>query len=674
MRWPVLLLVGLICVLSAAEATARPPSWPGTHVWGSASGNAMRAAAPGSVTALRHRAATADLAPCDEVPGALCGRVVVPLDRDRPALATIGIFFAVFPHTSGAAKPDGTIVTTFGGPGASATQEGGEDFASYLLGPLRERRDVVLIDYRGTGLSDAIDCESLQNGSIDNYYADVVECGRQLGSRSDLYGSDDVAADIEAVRAALGLRRFDYFGFSYGAADAQAYAVRHPRRLRSVVLDAPFVFPRFDPWATQAAGSVATIVDRVCRRSDLCRRDIADPVGEVAWLARRLRQAPVDGVARDSLGDPHMVHVDESELVQLLLVDFGLTSQSEISAAARALRAGDAVPLLRLDAETKVSFPPPPPEHFSVGLNSARFCTDQRFQWDPMASPAERARQFEAARAALDRRRFAPFSIDGWVAPAPRGAFLPDPCIGWPAPTHVRPRPVPRGAEAAGVPALVLAGEYDIFLPPSTVRNVREVFPRSTQINVAASEHPTVFNANGECAVTLIQRFLGSGATGDASCARHAPFAFPARGRFPRMSADARPATPASPEDRSTLVDRRLAAMAVATVTDAMRRAFIAGPTDHGRGLRGGFANAAFDDTGLTVDLALDHFVEDLGVTGQGRYDFETGAIDANVALVVPSSFGQVQISGVWFAPGATVLKVDGQIGGRRVVVEVPAA
>ena len=82
------------------------------------------------------------------------------------------------------------------------------------MGRLRERRDVVLIDYRGTGLSDAIDCESLQNGSLDDLYANVAECGGQLGSRSDLYGSDDVAADIEAVRAALGLRRFDYFGFS----------------------------------------------------------------------------------------------------------------------------------------------------------------------------------------------------------------------------------------------------------------------------------------------------------------------------------------------------------------------------------------------------------------------------------------------------------------------------
>ena len=106
-----------------------------------------------------------------------------------------------------------------------------------------------------------------------------------------------------------------------------------------------------------------------------------------------------------------MVHVDESELVQLLLMDFGGSRRRAKSrAAARALRAGDAVPLLRLAAETRVSFPPPPPEHFSAGLNVARFCTDQRFQWDPMASPAERARQFEAARAALDRRRFAPFS------------------------------------------------------------------------------------------------------------------------------------------------------------------------------------------------------------------------------------------------------------------------
>jgi hypothetical protein len=99
----------------------------------------------------------------------------------------------------------------------------------------------------------------------------------------------------------------------------------------------------------------------------------------------------------------------------------------------------------------------------------------------------------------------------------------------------------------------------------------------------------------------------------------------------------------------------------------------IAGPTDHGKGLRGGLVTSTADDAGVSVDLGLARFVEDVGVTGRARYDFQTSTIDANVALVVPGSFGQVQISGVWFGPGATSITIDGQIGGRRVVVAVPA-
>jgi pimeloyl-ACP methyl ester carboxylesterase len=78
--------------------------------------------------------------------------------------------------------------------------------------------------YRGTGLSQAIHCPSLQQPGGEPYEA-VRTCGAQLGSRSDLYGSADVAQDIEAVRAALEVERFDFYGFTYAAADAQAYAV-----------------------------------------------------------------------------------------------------------------------------------------------------------------------------------------------------------------------------------------------------------------------------------------------------------------------------------------------------------------------------------------------------------------------------------------------------------------
>jgi pimeloyl-ACP methyl ester carboxylesterase len=667
MRRTVLSLVALAFLLSAVEAAAQPvvpaPGASSQRPWLGAP--AVRAAAPA--------APGADLAPCDEAPGALCGRVPVPLDRDEPGGEQIGIFFAVFPHTDAAAPAERTIFVTFGGPGGSATQTGGEGFVSYLFEPLRDRSDVVLIDYRGTGLSQPIDCPLLQQGDFSVVYEAVRACGEQLGDRSDLYGSEDVAADIEAVRAALGVKRFDFYGFSYAAADAQAYAVRYPTRMASAVLDSPFPLVDFDPWYTEVAENVPEIVERVCRRSENCRRDHRHPAAELAWLAKRLRAAPVDGTAFDSLGDAHAVHVDEAKLISVVLGDFGgFTAQSELAAASRALRRGDPAPLLRLAAETEIGFPPEPPELFSAGLNSARFCTDQRFQWDPFASFDERRRQFEAARADLDPRQFAPFSVDGWVSPAPLGAF-PDPCIGWPAPTHERERPVPDGATAGGVPALILTAEYDIFLPRSIAEDAGEVFPRNRLIDIASSGHVAIFGPNGECAVGLVQRFFLTGRPGDRSCASRAPFEFPGVGRFARSSVDLRPAKPASPEDRSTRADRRLAAAAAATVVDAFRRTFIAGPTDHGKGLRGGAVTSVDDDQGVMLDLALARFVDDVGVTGQARYDFATSTIDANVALVVAGSQGQVQVRGVWFGPGATTITVDGQIGGRRVVVEVPA-
>jgi pimeloyl-ACP methyl ester carboxylesterase len=675
MRWTLSPLVAFALLLSAVEATAqpaaRPPDVTGQRPWNAAS--LIRSAAPVGVPASPPALAGEDLRPCDEVPGALCGRISVPLDRDRPDGETVGIFFAVFPHTDATAPPGRPIFVTFGGPGVSATQAGGEGFVSYLFAPFRDRRDVVLIDYRGTGLSQAIDCPSLQQPGGEPYAA-VRTCGAQLGSRSDLYGSADVAQDIEAVRAALDVERFDFYGFSYAAADAQAYAVRYPRRMASVVLDSPSPLVDRDPWATEVARNLPRLVTRICRRSENCRREHRQPAAELAWLAKRLRAAPVDGSSFDSLGNRHTVHVDEATLIQRLLGDLGgYTAESEVAAAARALRRGDPSPLLRLAAEPLVTFPPEPPEIFSAGLSAARFCSDQRFQWDPRASLEERQRQFEAARRTLGQRQFAPFSIDGWVSPAPLGAFLPEPCIGWPSPSHERERPVPDGATAHGVPALVLTAEYDIFLPRRIAGAVRKVFPSNRLIDIGSSGHGTVFGVNSECAVGLVQRFFLTGDAGDASCASRAPFEFPGVGRFARTRERLRPALPASADDRSTRADRRLAAAAAATVVDAFRRVFIAGPTDHGVGLRGGLVSSADDDTGVSANLRLARFVEDVGVTGRGHYDFQTSAIDANVALVVPGSFGQVQVSGEWFGPGATKLRIDGQIGGRHVVVEVPA-
>lgn len=201
MRRSVLSLVALVVLLSAAPAAALP-SWGAEQFQWEASGPVAHDGSP---------APSAGLEPCDEVPGGLCGRVEVPLDRDRPDGPQIAIFFAVFPHTDDSVRAGRPVFATLGGPGLSATQAGGEGFVNEIFGPLRDRRDVVLIDYRGTGLSDAIDCPPLQAGAGD-FYENVRLCGEQLGDTSDLYGSEDVVADIEAVRDALDVKRFDFYG------------------------------------------------------------------------------------------------------------------------------------------------------------------------------------------------------------------------------------------------------------------------------------------------------------------------------------------------------------------------------------------------------------------------------------------------------------------------------
>ncbi|HEY1333630.1 MAG TPA: hypothetical protein VGF31_05170, partial [Myxococcaceae bacterium] len=115
MRRIALSLVALGFLLSVVEAVAQP-------VVASAGSSGQRpwlgASPPSSATpAAAPTARGADPAPCDEVPGALCGRVLVPLDRDVPRGEQIGIFFAVFPHTGVAARAERTIFVTFGGPG-----------------------------------------------------------------------------------------------------------------------------------------------------------------------------------------------------------------------------------------------------------------------------------------------------------------------------------------------------------------------------------------------------------------------------------------------------------------------------------------------------------------------------------------------------------------------------
>ncbi len=305
------------------------------------------------------------LVECEAADGGYCGTLDVPADRRNPGRGTVRLFFLYYRHREpGPARS--AIMLSEGGPGYSITNTEFEKQA-YLdsFGPLMAHRDLVMIDQRGVGRSDVVKCPALQRSpdyGRPSILRKVAECAEHLGSKATLYGSGDVALDMEAVRRALGIAKLDLYGASYAAQDVQSYAARFPRHVRSAVLDSPFsasVFgsngSAFDDFGTDLAQALPEVADRLCARSTSCSAERSDAREDLAWLTERLRTSPVTGSAYGYGGDLREVEVTESLLAWTILQsgDFGLTALSEVAAAADSLRTGDAGPLLRLAAEAE---------------------------------------------------------------------------------------------------------------------------------------------------------------------------------------------------------------------------------------------------------------------------------------------------------------------------------
>ena len=138
-----------------------------------------------------------DLRPCPRYgPRALCGTVRRPWDPTGDVPGKVGIGFVSGAGGDDSRAPLGTIVAHEGGPGYPATGTAGSYRA--LFRPLLERRNLLLVDQRGTGRSAPIDCPELQD--LVGTYADAAEvCGARLGDHAHLYGTELAADDLAAV-------------------------------------------------------------------------------------------------------------------------------------------------------------------------------------------------------------------------------------------------------------------------------------------------------------------------------------------------------------------------------------------------------------------------------------------------------------------------------------------
>ncbi|MCB0115197.1 MAG: alpha/beta fold hydrolase, partial [Caldilineaceae bacterium] len=185
-----------------------------------------------------------------------CGYMQVPQDRNEPDGLQVEIAVAIVQSVSDEPLAD-PIVYFEGGPGGGALYS-----AEYWLdSSLREDRQIILFDQRGTGYSwpnlgcpEVYEDDVLDAEDTDAYLDGLRACrDRLLDLGADLadYHSAIIAEDVADLRQVLGVESWNLYGISYGTRLALTVLRDRPEGVRSVVLDSVYP-PNVDAYAEQS--------------------------------------------------------------------------------------------------------------------------------------------------------------------------------------------------------------------------------------------------------------------------------------------------------------------------------------------------------------------------------------------------------------------------------------
>jgi pimeloyl-ACP methyl ester carboxylesterase len=603
---------------------------------------------------------------CPDV-DAYCGSLERPLDPSAGAggngAARIAIHFEFYPHTgrqTAAVTPEATLVASEGGPGYPAT---------------------LSRDNRGTGKSGAINCAALQTGETWTVDA-VAACGRSLGSSAPLYSTAYAADDLAALLDALKIAHVDLYGDSYGTYFAQVFAIRHPERLRTVVLDGAFPLDGPDyAWYPNYAPAMREKFNAACRRDEACAALPGTSIDHVLPALAALRSAPFSAAARDGDGRDRSFRADASALA---IVMFGgapaLVTLRELDAAARAFDGGDRLPLLRLMAETLSSVDSrdatQDPHKWSAGLAAAVLCHDPPQIFDMRLAPTARAEERDrliAAREATAPRTYAPFTIDEYRGMPLDYSFI-DECVAWPVAPAGEPagRVVPEGSRYPDVPALILSGELDDLTSPADGAAVARAFPHGLQVIIENGLHVNALpRARSSCGAELVRRFIATGVPGNRACAHSVP---PLR-LVPQFARHAASIARATPRAGNLANDRELSIVhaALLTIGDVLAR-IEENSSGSGKGLRGGSFLIVQHGVNVHVSLYGVRWTEDLSVSGAvERSPGRAASVHARVRIAgVDGETGELHVSWREGTAHATAA-IGGTIDGHRVVAAARA-
>jgi pimeloyl-ACP methyl ester carboxylesterase len=443
-----------------------------------------------------------------------CGYLVVPERHAVPDGATIRLAVAILkrasagralggsratPAAPGSAVQQPTpLVMAQGGPGGSTLDAFIPSFQSGELSALLEDRDVVLFDQRGTFYSQpALLCSesiSLTEQTIEQHLTraeDTVlslealhKCRERLASGGvDLaaFNSLENAADIEALRAALGYDQVNLYGVSYGTLLALHTLSLYPNAIRSVILDG--VLPpqiNFLEQAPQAHERSFRELFQACQADAGCRAAYPDLEQETFALVDRLNAVParVPIVDRQT-GKQYRAVLDGDSFLDLLVQFFYVSPL---------------IPLLPAIID---------------GAGAGNFAIIQRV-WPLLAFDRTQAEGMYFSTVCAEDADFTLSDVDLSGLPSQLASeekesadAILQACRDWNVPAL---GPAIDAPVSSDVPVLLLNGQYDPITPPSYGQAAARSLPNSTLFTFPALGHGAL--PDDPCAQQIARAFL----------------------------------------------------------------------------------------------------------------------------------------------------------------------
>ncbi|QIL91438.1 alpha/beta fold hydrolase [Microbulbifer sp. SH-1] len=394
-----------------------------------------------------------------------CYRIPVSADGE------VALSVLVAPAVNGGQREP--LYLLAGGPGQAAS-----DLAR-LLNPLRKLnrgRDIVMVDRRGGGRSDAFDCGlgAETPASIERFVGKLATCYQASGERPLTINSRQTVDDLETVRKALGHSQISLWGGSWGTRTALLYQQWYPESLQSLVLDgvAPIDTKVF--LAASATESALVALQQACSDDPVCAgfgdwRAQLDTL-LASWGEEQARNFP-DPLTGKTVDEPIEAWM-LAGAVRTALYDPGAAAQLPF-AVAQASR-GNYAPLsgiVGLFAEMEGAM--------AMGLTFSVACAEEmnRISAEEIASDAAGT-----------------FIGDGFIRVFSEG------CKVWPVPALPYEAPQPRHH-----PVLLISGSADPITPPKYADEQLAYLDHKQHLVVRGGGH---INSARGCVPDLILEFL----------------------------------------------------------------------------------------------------------------------------------------------------------------------